>query len=215
MKIYYYLYQITNKCNGKIYVGVHKTSDLDDGYMGSGKVLKRAQEKYGIENFEKEILGTFDSAEAMFEAESRLVNEEFVARDDTYNIKLGGQGGWDYVNINCGNQGERLNRALTNEKRSLGHKSRMKHCREDPEFDRKYRQALSDAAKLSLGFNGHSHSEEAKINIGKANSKHQKGKGNSQFGTIWIYNETLKESRKIPKTDPIPDGWKRGRKMKF
>lgn len=36
---YYYIYQITNLVNAKIYVGVHKTKDLNDGYMGSGKVI--------------------------------------------------------------------------------------------------------------------------------------------------------------------------------
>lgn len=54
----YYLYQITNLVNNKIYVGVHKTTDMNDGYMGSGKVIRAAIEKYGAENFKKDILET-------------------------------------------------------------------------------------------------------------------------------------------------------------
>ena len=49
----YYLYEIKNRVNGKIYVGVHRTENIEDGYMGSGKVILQAIEKYGLENFEK------------------------------------------------------------------------------------------------------------------------------------------------------------------
>ena len=67
-------------------------------------------------------------------------------------------------------------------------------------------------------FKGKSHSEETKAKIGKKNSIHQIGEGNSQFGTMWIYNSELKVSKKIKK-DEFPEydslGWLKGRKMKF
>ena len=44
--MFYLIYRITNKINNKIYIGFHKTKNKDDGYMGSGKYLNRAYEKY-------------------------------------------------------------------------------------------------------------------------------------------------------------------------
>ncbi|MDW6414303.1 NUMOD3 domain-containing DNA-binding protein [Escherichia coli] len=91
---YFYLYSITNKTTGKIYVGVHKTSNLDDGYMGSGVAIKNAIKKYGIDNFYKHIIKFFESEKAMYDAEAEIVTEEFVKSKKTYNMKLGGIGGF-------------------------------------------------------------------------------------------------------------------------
>lgn len=52
----YLIYKIKNLINGKIYVGKHKTTDENDSYMGSGKLIKNAVRKYGRENFKKDIL---------------------------------------------------------------------------------------------------------------------------------------------------------------
>lgn len=86
----YYIYKTTNNVNGKYYIGFHKTSNPNDGYMGSGSLLKRAIEKYGIEHFSKEILYAFDTQEEAEAKERELVNREFVDRDDNYNVSIGG-----------------------------------------------------------------------------------------------------------------------------
>ena len=93
---YNYLYKITNLENGKIYIGIHSTNNLNDGYMGSSKILKQSIRKRGRDNFKKEILEYFPDRESLREAEFQIVNEEFVAREDTYNLSVGGYGGESY-----------------------------------------------------------------------------------------------------------------------
>jgi len=37
------------------------------------------------------------------------------------------------------------------------------------------------------------------------------GKKNSNYGKMWICNDETHESKSIPKSDPIPKGWRKGR----
>jgi hypothetical protein len=114
--MFLYLYKIENLLDGKYYIGVHKTSKLEDGYFGSGKRLHQAITKHGIENFRKIILEFFDREEDMFAAEANIVNEEFVNDKQTYNMKVGGNGGWSYIHE------KGLNRGFTGKKHSEGTK---------------------------------------------------------------------------------------------
>jgi group I intron endonuclease len=96
MNTYHYIYQITNKTNGHIYIGVRQSTvypEDDIDYMGSGVHIRRAILKYGLANFEKTIISTHESRELSLAAEASIVTLEFVLRDDTYNLRLGGQGG--------------------------------------------------------------------------------------------------------------------------
>lgn len=99
---YHYFYKITNNINGHYYYGVHNTNNLDDGYMGSGIVLHKAFEKYGIENFTKEIIKMFDTMHDAYKYEEKIVNEDLIKNKECYNAALGGRGGHtyeDYVTI--------------------------------------------------------------------------------------------------------------------
>lgn len=92
--MYYTVYKITNTINEKHYIGMHVTNDLDDGYMGSGKLIKQAIKKYGKKNFVKEILHVFDNEEDMRNKEKELV----VLNETSYNLCDGGKGGFGYIN---------------------------------------------------------------------------------------------------------------------
>jgi len=72
-----------------IYVGKHKTKNLNDGYMGSGKDIKKAIQTFGVDKFEKEVLYDFDHDATMCDMERSIVTETFIKRLDTYNVKKG------------------------------------------------------------------------------------------------------------------------------
>lgn len=216
--MFYTVYKIINLINNKIYVGAHSTNDINDSYMGSGLAISRAKEKYGIENFKKEILFLLDSSEEMYEKEKEIVNEDFVKRKDTYNMKLGGNGGWDYVN-ECKSEEDRQDISRLG---GIAYANRLKIDEEFKNYISNIRREAGqlrykngDSSHLQYDWTGKKHKEETKQKIGAANSISVKGEGNSQFGTMWIYNLELKQNKKIKNNEIIPNGWIKGRKMKF
>jgi hypothetical protein len=98
--MFYTIYKTTNLVNGKYYIGKHQTKNLRDGYIGSGKYLKRAIEKYGKDSFVTDILYVFDEEWKMNLAEKILVT---IDQETCYNLCSGGKGGFGYINDNSMN----------------------------------------------------------------------------------------------------------------
>lgn len=280
------IYEIRNKVNNFIYVGVHKCENINDNYMGSGSAIKRAIKQFGKENFEKKILYVFDNKEEALLKEYEIVNHEFLKRFDVYNLTLGGgkvgkiysEGFVNVKDKNGNNFKVRINdpRYLSGELVGVN-KGKVVVKNSDGEYfrvdvdDQKYLKKellpLSKGKFLARDKNGNSflidkndprylteelvpyttgklvakdkigncflidkddprylsgelkgnwtdkkHNEETKKKIGKANSKHQHGKNNSQFETCWITNGF--ENKKIKKNETIPENWERGRTIK-
>lgn len=83
MKLKHYIYITTNKVNGKRYIGrCSNESSWNSGYLGSGKWLKLSIEKYGKENFDREILEEIhgDLSEAII-AESKWITHYNAKHD--------------------------------------------------------------------------------------------------------------------------------------
>lgn len=102
----YIVYITINLCNGKFYIGVHRTNpDTFDGYIGCGiyranqatkdYVLHKAVRKYGYKNFKRTIIRIFpdteDGKKEAFELEAILVNETLLKSKSVYNTTLGGK----------------------------------------------------------------------------------------------------------------------------
>lgn len=107
MELKYIVYITINLCNGKFYIGVHRTNpDTFDGYIGNSIYRQsnatenypfhKAVRKYGYENFKRTTIKIFPDSEegrkAAYELEATLVNETLLKSKNVYNIALGGYG---------------------------------------------------------------------------------------------------------------------------
>jgi len=88
------IYKITNNVNGKIYIG--KDSRNRKSYMGSGKSIKNVINKYGIENFSKEIIDCAETLDELNEKEVKwIAYYKSYVPSIGYNRGPGGEGNWD------------------------------------------------------------------------------------------------------------------------
>tara|TARA_Y100001963_G_scaffold110816_1_gene153297 strand:- start:1770 stop:2384 length:615 start_codon:yes stop_codon:yes gene_type:complete len=200
----YIIYKITNNletCDeyGMYYTGAHKTTDINDDYMGSGTLIKKAIKKYGVENFVKETLAVYGTENEMWKGEKKLVNHEDPM---SYNLTEGGRGGGSAAG-------------------KLGAEKFWELFDNDERFAEKFKKKVSDNNKKRwkegkhpfqlnpYDWTGKKHREESKRKIGEANSITQLGDKNSQYGTMWITDGFF--NKKIKKEQTIPTGWRKGR----
>ena len=85
------IYEIKNRVNGKLYIGQHSSDELGS-YWGSGKLLKYAVNKYGIENFERSIIERCSTKDELNEREKYWIEEKKSVANG-YNLTDGGTGG--------------------------------------------------------------------------------------------------------------------------
>lgn len=88
---FHYIYKITRN-DGKFYIGLHSTDNIDDRYFGSGKILKRSIVKHGKNVHIKEIVEFLPSRKALKLRESELVSKELLTNNLCMNLCLGGGG---------------------------------------------------------------------------------------------------------------------------
>jgi hypothetical protein len=206
-KKFHYIYKTTNLTNGKYYIGMHSTNNINDGYIGSGKRLWYSIKKYGKENFKCEIIENFSNRSSLKKREKELVNEDLLKDSFCLNLMCGGEGGF------ISNEQQRW-RSICASKKSL------EKLRTDDEWRIRHSKIASENLKSAHKngkikydtFTGKKHTDETKRKISESNSIKQKGENNSQFGSCWITNGI--ENRKIKKNDKIPIGWKLGRVFK-
>lgn len=194
-KKYNFVYKTTNNLNGDYYYGVHQTNDLNDGYLGSGKILWRAINKYGKENFTREIVQYFSNINNAYRLEAAIVTSELVSDPHCYNIALGGFGG-------------NLIEGFSEEQRNII-KTKISSSRKGIAAWNKglNKQNNVHVAKYSKTLKEHEISEETRKKISESN----KGKTAWNTGKKNCFSEDAIQKMRRAKENYIP--WSKGKKQ--
>lgn len=96
---YRYTYKITllkSTLANHYYYGRHKTDNINDGYCGSGVIIKNYFKKYGaIEGvtYEKEIVAFYNNEDELNKAEKELIGDKYDTDQLCLNLCVGGTWG--------------------------------------------------------------------------------------------------------------------------
>ena len=86
---FHYIYKITRD-DGKYYIGMHSTDDLNDGYFGSGRILWYSIKKHGKDVHKKQVVEFLPSRTLLKERETIIVNKELLLDPCCMNLAIGG-----------------------------------------------------------------------------------------------------------------------------
>lgn len=203
---FHYIYKIVRD-DGKYYIGMHSTDNLEDGYFGSGKRITRSIKKHGLVRHTKTVLEFLPSRLLLKEREKELITNEVRNDDKCFNIAPGGGGGW------VGNPNSLIPlldpevRARASKNAGITVKRRMA---EDADYAVRMRKSLQERMKPEFTFAGKRHSEETKQKMRKPKNV---GESNSQFGTCWVTNGKPIKIRKEQLDEYIRNGYSLGRKV--
>lgn len=188
----YCIYRITNKINNKSYIGQHSYVGvnpmcLKDGviYTGSGKLLHKAYDKYGLDNFFTEVLiKDISDKKEIDQLEKDYISKErkVKGKENVYNISDGGTGGkiWGDIHPNIG-------------KKYFNNSQEQVYCYECPE----------GFVPGSL----HRMSEEQKKSISESKS----GERNNFYGKKWYHTSDGQEKIMSEEEALKDDKWILGR----
>lgn len=218
---FHYIYKITRE-DGKYYIGMHSTDDLDDGYFGSGQLLWKSIKKHGKEKHNKEILEFSSSRQELKIRERTLVNEEILNDPLCMNLKLGGEGGWDHITPeHQSKNGKRGNAKMRILRVSCEDWAKKTGTNISNGLKKSYASGIAKPSGFASVEGLREMTKRASslksIEKRKATYKlrgHSKGEKNSQFGRRWVTNGTTTIKVDQDKIDEyLQMGYSRGRKI--
>ena len=192
----YYVYLVTNNINGKNYVGQKKfcplktrvITPLSDGYFGSGKYIVQAEQKYGINNFSKEILAICHSPDICNILEIQYIKMYREIGKAEYNIAEGGHANSrKYLTQEEKNEiqekiNKRLNSPEVKQKMSESHKGIPAWNRGVPMSDDSKLKLKASLSKIDCGDKSRKGAETRRKNGYKLSESHKQALINAHLG---------------------------------
>jgi group I intron endonuclease len=166
-----YIYLLTDKRNGKQYIGKH--IGIDPNYFSGGIIPNKIVKKYGKETFTKIILEENINDENLLSIREKYYIEKYDTFNNGYNLSMGGDGGGSWIN-----------------KKTEEEKQRISKIKREKNLGRKFSKETLE--KMSLAKKGVPLSEEHKKNIGLS----QSGVNHPWFGR----NHSEESKQKISKS---------------
>jgi len=216
------IYKTINKIDNHYYIGVHKTTDINDRYLGSGIRLRNAVLKYGISNFEKRVLFVFEDKKLAYQKEKELVNENILKDPLCYNLRIGGEEIDPAICRRGFLTGYQKKVGIYDESRKKEYIEKIHKLLLNKEYQNRIRSKNPFSNNLWQEKNNIYKNRQNNIDKIKQISEKMKsksiGENNSQYRTMWIMNLKLKKNRKIKKIEfskYFLDGWTAGRSISY
>jgi group I intron endonuclease len=151
---YYFIYMTKNIENNKCYIGWHATNNLNDGYVGSGKLLRYSINKYGEDKHITGIL-EFCNKNEVYQREKYWIKKKNTIVPVGYNLTRGGDGGNTYI--------------LLSEEDKKKFKEQCSKQNRGRSFSEEHKKKISDSKKGKASPNkGVKFSDETKQKMSKA-----------------------------------------------
>lgn len=213
---YRYIYKITctaGSFKDKFYFGQHTTTNLDDGYKGSGKKINDYYKKHSKE-YIKEIISYHNSQEELNQAEYDII-KEWLGNPMCLNLCEGGIGGSKHHTEETKRKISESHKGKSPSNKGLPAWNRGRKGYWHPSEEQKQKHSLAlkgriftDEHKknLSNSLKGHVISEETRKKISESHKK-------SYVKRIWINKDNTEILIPISECQKyISNGWKKGRK---
>lgn len=223
---FYYTYKITllkGSFTGHYYYGQHITSNINDGYCGSGTKLINYYNKYGKkegETYIKEIIQFYNNEDELNEAEYELIGDKYENDEMCINLVGGGKGGSKSSETKEKLRQKTLLQFKDEAKKELHRQKTIEGMHKEDNWERYIESVKNrDMNGEKNPFYGKKHKPEViekdrQAHLGKKYSEETKQKHRDKVkNRIWIHlNDNEKWIDKDYLDYWLDDGWSIGRK---